>query len=107
MAADAPDEVRIIPLMHNDHVGAVQHFIEVDSVRPVKRAAQVRIGGVKLVNGPFTTLLAQIAQAPVVLLLVNTHGVAALDELRGDAAQEMRVAVIPVRNKRVIEQNKV
>jgi hypothetical protein len=45
----------------------------------------------------------QVRPAPAVLRLVGRHLVAAIAQLRDDAAQEVRVAVVPVRQQGVTE----
>jgi hypothetical protein len=108
LAADRAHERGVVPLVHEHEVGAVERAVEVerrdrlvlagDGVHPRERAADV---GQRLAPAVGDQVLA----APAVARLVADHLVAAIEQLGHDPAQEVRVAVVPVRQQRVAEDH--
>src|SRR3979490_2180056 len=65
----------------------------------------MRTGPPELHQCPFALLLTQVAQAPAVRGLKHLHMLPERHQLTDDPAQEVRVAMIPIGNQRVIEKN--
>ena len=103
MFADATDEFVRVPFVDDDEVSALECVLEIECRERVLRGTQLRIGGMEAANWFLAVFRAQALQAPRILRLINVNAVAARHQLRGDAAEEMRVAVIPVRQERVIK----
>src|SRR5688572_17144906 len=107
MLADASDPFRLVPFMHDDDVRAIECLIEVQRRRIVGAAAKLGKCSVKIVDCELALVDQQIAEAPAILWFVHVNLMAAVQQLTDDAAKEMRVAVIPVRDQRVTKQNEL
>src|SRR5581483_11637690 len=59
------------------------------------------------VEGPHAAVLERVRATPAVLRLVDRHLMSGADQLARDTAEKMRVAVVPTRDERVIEQNEL
>ena len=105
--ADPADEGRLVPLVHQHDVCTVGRRLDVELLRVVEDGPQLGKGAAELVHGAEAVLLEKVAAAPAVARLEDAHGVAAPHELARDAAQEMRVAVVPVGDDRVVEERDV
>jgi hypothetical protein len=105
MPADARDQLGRVPLMHQHQFGVLQHGVEIQPCRIIKTPFEFRIGGVHAGDRCLALILAQLAQAPAIGGLIGHHLMAARLQLTHDAAQEVGIAVIPVRYQRVIEQD--
>jgi hypothetical protein len=64
---DASHQMGRIPLMNDYDVGAAQRIVEIQSLRAVENASQVRICSTKFVNCATTLLSNKILAAPTVL----------------------------------------
>lgn len=94
-AAELGDEGGIGPLMHDDHVGLAgrRFMLEIGSVDP---DPQIREGLAEGRDRSVTLIYDEIAPAPGIAGLERYGLVAAPDEFAHDAAQKMRIAVVPV-----------
>src|SRR3954453_12358555 len=101
MLADAPDELVRVPLVHDCDIRTVQRPIEVHGREVVELAADQRVGGLEAGDRRVAMLRTEILETPAVAGFENADLVAARDQLGRDAAQEMGVPVVPVRNQRV------
>ncbi len=107
MPADTRYELRLIPLVHDHDVGAIERFIQIESGRIVERAAQTRVSRLEGIQRPIPMAFAQIAQTPAANRLEYLDAMPPVHQLGHDAAQEVRIAVVPVGHQRVIEQNEI
>ena len=105
VSADAFDQRMSIPLVNEHERGAVQGFVEIERIRIDALRGQRRIRAVELLDRARTGIRQQVRQAPGVDRLIHPYLVAARQQLRGDAPQKMCVAVIPVGNERMTEEN--
>src|ERR1051326_3461341 len=101
----ASHEVVGIPFVNQDEIGAREFGLEVDSSGRVELAAQIRECGVKVLDGTGSRLGDQVLPAPAVFRLQDAEMVAAIDQLGGNAAEKMGVAVVPIGNERVGEDD--
>src|SRR3546814_14747880 len=99
-------ELRLGPLVHDDHVRAVEHIVQVEIVEAVGRRPQIGEGTVEAVDRLRAVLRHQMAPRPAVERLADANLVSSALQLANDAAQEMRIAVVPVGNPRVIDNHK-
>jgi hypothetical protein len=90
--------------VHEDCVGAFDRLGDVQPA-PVHLALQLRERERELPQGALAVAADEVVPRPRVLGLVHPHVVPARDELAHDAAQEVRVAVVPVRDERVDEED--
>jgi len=99
------DERVIVPLVHEHEVGAGERRIQVQTVTVVASAdpGELRVGSFEGRNRRLTLLLDEVHDAPRVARFVDADGVTAGDQVGHDAAQEVRVAVVPVGDERVAE----
>jgi hypothetical protein len=104
--ADAPHQRVIVPLVDQDEIGAVQGPVDIQSLEVVPDAPEPGIGGLEPFQGELAVRLGEeVPQAPGIARLEDPHVVAAGQKLAGDAAQEVRVAMVPVRQQRVDEED--
>src|SRR6185437_6910039 len=101
----ATDEGGIGPLVDQQQIDVVERSVEINVGGLIKMAAQHRVRLAEGEKRVLADIKAQIAQAPAVAWLENMQRVSALQQLACHAAQEMRVAVVPVRYERMAEQD--
>ena len=106
MLADATHELAIVPLVHEDDVGAGECRGDVELREVVADRAKRGERAAEIVERFFSVIGDEVLHAPGIERLVDDDVVIAREELRNDAAQEVRVAVVPVGNQRVVEQRK-
>src|SRR5579863_8609010 len=104
MITQAPQEARIRPFVSDDDVHIGERLVEVESEGVVETAAQQRIGGVKRLDDTISSLLTEIVQAPAIERLEYSHRVSERDELGSDASEKVRAGMVPIRDKRVVEE---
>ena len=105
MTANAPNEFRIIPFMHENEIGAIESLVEIERREFVKLTFEPRISSRESVQRSLAMFGAQVAQTPALLWLVDFDFMAALDQLGRDTAKKMGVTVIPIGEERVIEKD--
>jgi hypothetical protein len=105
VAPDRADELRVVPLVHEDQVRAVERRVEVERRGRVAEALDAGVERAEAVEGPRPVVLFQVDPAPRVLGLVDPHRVAPAGQLGRHAAQKVGVAVVPVREDRVVEHH--
>jgi hypothetical protein len=103
--ADAGDELRVAPLVHEHEIGAVERHVEVERRQVVGRARELRERAREVLLARAPVLRHEIRPAPSAGGLEHAHVVAAIEQLGRDAAQEVRVAVVPVADQRVAEDD--
>src|SRR3954471_18432539 len=92
--------------MGNHDVGTVQGAVQVQAAGYVAVNLHTRRqSGAFLQYGGAALFLKRIQPAPAVLWLVHGHLMTLSAERPGHAAEKMRVAVIPARGERMIEQH--
>ncbi|MBX9460955.1 MAG: hypothetical protein KL785_07555 [Brevundimonas sp.] len=94
-APDGGDERRLVPLVNDDQIGAVQRLLQLRLVETP--AGQVRIGPPVRLQPGLAVVGDQVGAAPGVARLVHGHVVTPRDQVAQHAAQEMGVAVVPAR----------
>src|ERR1051326_3359151 len=106
---DLVRDFRLAPFVDDDNVGAakvlLREFRE-GGVIVVEVNIEPRIYTPELVDradGALALILHEVGQRPGAQLLVTFHLVADLAKRAGEAAQKMRVAVVPVGNPRMSE----
>jgi hypothetical protein len=102
---DRGHERRLGPLVDHHEIGIAQRGVEVDRFPLVRLAAQTRIGAMEAGDRLVAVIAMQVGAAPAVERLQHAHLVSAIQQLAHHAAEEMRVAVIPVRDERVVEHH--
>jgi hypothetical protein len=102
--ADPLDPLRLVPFVHDDDIRAIEHPLQIERSRVVANAFQFRKGGMKVRHRSCALLFEKMHQAPGVRRLIDIDLVATMQQFADDAAQEMRVTVIPIRNQGVIEE---
>jgi hypothetical protein len=105
VGADAGDEVRVVPLVDEDEVCAVEGRAQVERRELVLDALESREGAAELVERRLPLLGQEAQAAPAAARLVDGHFVAALRQLTDDPAQEVGVPVVPVGDERVVEED--
>src|SRR6185437_154330 len=105
MPAELRNQLGRIPLVQDDDTGTLQHAIEIEVRRVIEGAAQSRKSGVEGVDRRIALLLAQVPQAPARQRLEYADLVSTRHQLACHSAQEVRIAVIPVGDQRVAEEN--
>ncbi|HEY0337688.1 MAG TPA: hypothetical protein VGC70_10150, partial [Burkholderiales bacterium] len=101
--ADPPHQRGIVPFVHQNEVGTIERLIEIKRAAVVAPAAKHGIGVRKARERRFSVLARQVEYAPRIGRLVDIYIMPASDELAADAAQEVRIAVIPIGDQRVTE----
>lgn len=103
--SQAPDQFRFIPFMHQHQVRSIQRLVQIQ--RPQRIGCRPQIGKriAKLPLRHLAVLPAEVRNAPAPLRLTGAERVSAPDQFPGDTAQEVSVAVVPIRNERVTEEN--
>src|SRR5215211_808175 len=101
--ADTPHQRGIIPFVNKNEIRPIERAIEIERVYVIGFRLQQREPGAKFTHRFAALRGDQVRDAPTVLRLVNIHVVPAFDQFDSDAAQEMSVTMIPIRNQRVIE----
>ena len=91
--------------MNDNQVRVIQRLIQVECLLFIANAAQVGIVSLKSVHRPLVVFADEILIAPCIRRLVNVNVMVAIDQFRGDAAQKMRVPVIPIRDQRMTEEH--
>jgi hypothetical protein len=103
MAADLSDEIVRVPFVHQHEIGRVEEGFEIDRARIVELASEPGIRAAKRGERVFSVIANEIGAAPPIGRLEHVDAVSARQELGRDAAQEMRVAVVPVGRQRMAE----
>src|SRR6185369_15708884 len=104
VSPDAPDQIVVVPLVHNDGLGTAQRAVEIQLRGLIGNTLQARISRMKSLDGCSAGVLEQVHQAPAICRLIDRNFVAPRLQLPGVAAQEMGVAVVPVGNEGMIKQ---
>ena len=102
MAADGGDQSGFVPLVHNDQVGAMQRLFQV-VVAGQDAGAQAWEVGCKRAGGVAALLGEEVGAAPALGRLVGDDVVSACGERAEDAAEKVRVAVVPAGDERMRE----
>jgi hypothetical protein len=102
---DPPHQLRLVPLVDEHEVAAVERAVDVERREVVARRRELRVRRPVPAQGVVTRLRGEVAHAPRVRRLEDVHLVAAREELGRHAAQEMRVAMVPVGDDRVAEDH--
>ena len=105
--ANLRDEPRIVPLVHEHHARTVDSAVQIERLACVEATAQLGIDAAIVFDRDVALLRHQISPAPTLCRLVDVDGVTAMQQLADDAAQEMRVAVIPIRCQRMTEEDEL
>lgn len=103
--SDARYQFVLVPLMNYHEIRFGQSLVKIQILQLIKFGREQRIRAAKVAYRGVPIFRPQILQAPVSRRFVNDNLVAPLNELGGVAAEEMRVAVIPVRQERLIEED--
>ena len=104
MLADAADQLVIAPLVDDDQV-ALQRRLQIQAGEVIQMALQVRIRRSEFLDRAFPVLSDEVLPAPRIPRLEHLDLVPAGQQLGHYAAQKMGVAVVPVREQRVIEHH--
>ena len=105
MLADAPNEFVRVPFVNDHKTGAFQRHVQIEQVQFVTDRLQLRIHRVEFANRFLPVLRHQIFVAPRIGRLVDHNVVPARNQFRRDAAKEMGVPVVPIRNEGVVEHH--
>src|SRR3954452_18305257 len=102
--ADASDQIRRVPFMHNHQIGTVQGAVEIHrrAVLPDLDAGQESLC---LLERLYATVANGVEAAPSVGRLIDDHLMTKLTHLARKAPQKMRVSVIPAGCDCMIEQD--
>jgi hypothetical protein len=92
--------------MDDDHVGAFQDPFHGKVGWIISVAAEVWVGSSECGERGVPMVSPQVADAPAVSRLIDLHGVSPGEQLRGNAAKEVGIAVVPVGDQGVVEQDK-
>jgi hypothetical protein len=103
--ADAAHQLGRVPLMNEHQVGVAEGDVEIQVGRVVGAGEEVGVEIVEAAQRREAVLLNEVSQAPVVQSLVDQHLVPAVAKRAGHAAQEVGVAVIPVGEEGVVEED--
>jgi hypothetical protein len=105
VGADPGDQLGLVPLVDEDEVGLVEGGVDVEFPRVVGSGLEVREGAGELAQRLLAVLALEVGAAPAVGRFVDRHLVPAVLQLGGDAAEEVGVAVVPVGDQRVGEDD--
>ena len=105
MRGDALDQGRLVPFMHQHDIGAVERPIQIEPCGVVDGDRQIGIGLAPRFERRLALLGNQIAGAPPIRRLERPDRDAAALTFAEHAAQEMRVAVVPVGSQRMAKQH--
>jgi hypothetical protein len=99
MFADTPHQGVVIPLVYEHQVRPIQCLMELKCLQIVACARQPGIHRMEPLDGPFSLLCDEMLQAPGLRGLIDAQVVSTPEQFRGYTAQEMGIAVIPVRQQ--------
>jgi hypothetical protein len=102
---DARHHLGIGPLVDEDEIRSEERLVEIERRRIVQLAPKRWIRAVEVLDGREPVISNEIDPAPSVGRLEDADDRAARFQLARDAAQEVRVAVVPVRHERVAEDH--
>jgi hypothetical protein len=105
MRADAPHQIVFVPFVDEHQIGAVQRVVQVERRQVVRSTPQLRIDLMKRALRRRAVFGLQMPQTPAVARLENAHIISARQQFADDAAQKVRVAVIPIGDERVAEDD--
>ncbi len=97
--SDPLDQRRIVPFVDDHRVRILEHSVQIKRVQRVQGTGELWIETPKCLAGGRALFCDQFSQTPAIRGLVNIHCVSSREQLRCDASQEMRVAVVPVRSQ--------
>ena len=101
--ADPADQIVRVPFMDDGYASVLQCLGDVEVGFVVERAADMWVEQPKVREGLFSMVSQEIGQAPAAARLEDADVVSPIDQFGCDAAQKVRVAVIPVGQERVGE----
>src|SRR3569833_1964377 len=84
MAADPAPQLRIVPLVHDHDVDAIQRCVEIQVLGLVERATELGIRLAEILDRAVSILFTQIPQTPTVRALEDLDGVPLREQLRAD-----------------------
>jgi hypothetical protein len=101
-AANGGDQLRLVPFMHDDHIGPVERGLH---LREAGEGAGGQLGIVRVegVEPCLAVVAQQVLQAPGSLGFEGEHLMPAMHQVPQHAAQEMRVAMVPAGGQRMGE----
>ena len=105
--AEAGDHRRLVPLVDQDEVDAVEHGRRIEGGGVVEVHVERGVDRAHPAERRLALLAKQVLVAPGPYRLEDAHDMAARAELAHNAAEEVGVAVVPVREHRVAEQRQV
>jgi hypothetical protein len=94
--ADLRHQAVAVPFVDEHKISIVQGPVEIEIPFPVERAAEAREQPSELAQWFDALLDGEVLQTPAVRRLVDTDGMPPRLQLGDNAAQEMRIAVVPV-----------
>jgi hypothetical protein len=103
--ADRAHELGRVPLVHEHEIGTVERGVEIDVGGVVQLAPECRVGGPVRLDGVGAALRDEVRDAPRVARLEHGDREPAREQLGDDAAEEVRVAVVPVGAQGVHEEH--
>ena len=104
---DARDQIGRAPFMDDDQIRTIERLVQVERRRVVNRDRQVGIGLAPSIERRLAMLGREIARAPRIRWLPGRRREAPPPPLGENAAQKMRVAVVPVGAQRMAEQDEL
>jgi hypothetical protein len=96
VSTDTSDELMLIPLVYDHELRAGQRAIQIEFAQRVLVRTELRVALVKRSNRRLAVLLHKVLPAPRIGWFVNDYVVAPRDQLSRDAAEKMRVSVVPI-----------
>src|SRR4051812_8728601 len=103
MPPDPLHQFWIVPLVNDHQIGPGEYAIQVKRLKIVLSAGKSWIVALKFLQSICAIILEKISIAPTLGRLEHYHIVTTRLQLRYDAAQEVCVAMIPIRHQRVVE----
>src|SRR5207248_3753920 len=105
-SAQLAHEARIVPLVHEHEVGASDRARQIE-LFVIADGSDARVGTPCSLERGDTVLGDEVLHAPCVLRFVHVDARSAFDQFGRDAAEEMGVAVVPVGEQRMAEDDDV
>src|SRR4051812_27280619 len=102
--ADASDQIRRVPFMHDHQIGALQGAVQIHR-RAVLPDLDVGQESLCLLERLYAAVANGVKAAPSLGRFIDDHLMLKLTELARNAAEKMRVAVVPAGCDCMIEQD--
>src|SRR5215207_3610383 len=103
--ADALDQLGLVPFVDDYQLRIIKRFFKLQLIRVVAVGPEFRISVMKVEQRLRAVFRDQVLHAPGIVRLVNLDLMSVRNQLGGNAAQEMGISVVPIRDQRLVKQH--